>query len=109
MRRELSGDVSGDAGAGAAERVQHGPRLARATTRAAIGCGVFVLLQVVALANYFASGELGWLVELTRPIAPLLYLVVTVAFAALASFFFVFYREATNRPERTSQGELTPD
>jgi len=112
LRRDLGGDLrrelSGDVLAGAVQRKQHGPRLARATTRAAIGCGVFVLLNVVTFANYFASGGLGWLVESTRPIAPLLYLVVTVAFAALASFFFVLYREAANRLARTSQGELTP-
>ncbi len=112
LRRDLGGDLrrelSGDVLAGAVQRKQHGPRLARATTRAAIGCGVFVLLNVVTFANYFASGGLGWLVESTRPIVPLLYLVVTVAFAALASFFFVLYREEANRLARTSQGELTP-
>jgi hypothetical protein len=96
LRRDLSGDVL--AGTGAAEHRQRGPRLARATTRAAIGSGVFVLLNAIVLVNYFASGELRWLAESTRPIVGLLlYLVVMVAFAALASFFFVLYREAANQ------------
>ena len=110
MRRDLSGDVRPGAGADAsvAEQEQPGQRLVRATTCAAIGSGVFVLLNAIVAANYFASGELRWLVESARPIALLSYLVMMVAFAALASFFFVLYREAANRPELTNQGELTP-
>ena len=73
-RRDLSSDVR--PGAGAAEREQHGPRLVRATTWAAIGSGVFVLLNSIVLVNYFASGEQRWLAESTRPIVELLLYLV---------------------------------
>lgn len=103
LRRDLDGGLrrepSGDVRAGVAGQKQHGPRLVRATTVAAVGSGVFVLLNAIVVVNYFASGELRWLAESTRPIALLSYLAVTVAFAALVSFLVVLYRVTANRPE----------
>lgn len=72
-------------------------RLLRPTTFAAVGSGVFVCLNAVAAAGYFATGQLRWLKAGGRPVAWLAQTVVIIAFAALVWFFFALFRDARDR------------
>jgi hypothetical protein len=71
------------------------PTLKRPTTAATSGFGILLVLQMIVLLNYLATGSVRWFSSYSGLLAVGVLPLIAAAFLAILSFFISFHRHLT--------------